>query len=123
MFQPLTAFSLPPAPSEGSLGINLNGPLSSWSADCPLWTFSVSPAHGRAKSKGKGWNQGPQLDLDEHGWIKNAWKPGCYAETGMCGIPGGHYPAGSYVCLYDGDGTIDFWNIDRVVSRATGVRL
>lgn len=110
---PLAAFS----PSDSRLGINL------WSVrrnatELPFVDLFRLSDPWFSQRKGAAWNTGPRLDLDEHGWIRRL-EPGCYAETAL-GADRGRYPAGSYVCLYDGDGVIDFWNIDRIVSRSPG---
>ncbi|MDO4629060.1 MAG: hypothetical protein Q4C70_07740, partial [Planctomycetia bacterium] len=51
----------------------------------------------------------PKLDVDEHGWVKRL-EPGCYAETPMCTIDGGHFPSGVYTVFYCGKGKITFMN-------------
>lgn len=43
----------------------------------------------------------------------------CWAETPLCTISGGHYPAGEYTVLYEGDGTLDFLNAE-VISQRPG---
>jgi hypothetical protein len=68
---------------------------------------SARPGHGSARKKGAGWGQGPELAIDEFGWVKRL-EPGCYAEAMLCTISGGHYPAGTYTVLYEGEGKLDF---------------
>ena len=57
------------------------------------------------------------MEVDQHGWIKKL-DPDCFAETPI--LTGGHAPAGEYVCLYDGEGEVDFGASAKVVSRASG---
>lgn len=104
---------------DSRLGMNLSGP-EDWNSELPFVDVFRLSRSWFSQQHGRDWNQGPALDLDEHGWVKSL-APGCFVETVMCtDIPGGNYPAGNYVCLYDGEGTVDFWNIERVVSRSPG---
>ena len=41
--------------------------------------------------KGHRLGQGPELAVDEFGWVKRL-EPGCHAEAMLCTISGGHYP-------------------------------
>ena len=60
-----------------------------------------------SQKKGAGWGQGPELAVDEFGWVKRL-EPGCYAEVMLCTISGGHYPGGIYTVLYEGEGRLGF---------------
>jgi len=65
------------------------------------------------------------LDLDEHGYVRslpivNEEGAALAAATLMCRIEGGAYPAGRYVCLYEGDGEIRFGFDAREVERTPG---
>ncbi|MBW2203781.1 MAG: hypothetical protein JRF52_06680, partial [Deltaproteobacteria bacterium] len=59
-----------------------------------------------AQRKGAPYGKGGPLDLDAKGWIKSL-EPGQWADATVC-REGGHYPGGEYVCLYDGEGKIEF---------------
>jgi hypothetical protein len=75
-----------------------------------------------SQKKGAGWGKGPTLALDDHGWVTRL-EPGCYAETLLCTIPGGHYPGGNYTVRYDGEGKLEFWGAAAVVSSRPGQML
>jgi hypothetical protein len=112
---PVRAQAAPPRPR---LGMNLNGPAD-WNSELPFVdVFRLSRAW-ISQRKGAGWGQGPALALDERGWVARL-EPDCWAETPLCTIEGGHYPAGDYTVLYDGEGVIEFWNAAAVTSSAPG---
>ncbi len=75
------------------LGINLSG-IVDWNTEHPFVdVFRLSRAWITQK-QGQPWGKGPQLHLDEHGWIKKL-DPDCFAETPI--LTGGHAPVGDYV--------------------------
>ncbi|GAB5439769.1 MAG: hypothetical protein Fues2KO_01180 [Fuerstiella sp.] len=95
-----------PNPARPALGINLAGPAD-WNTELPFVdVFRLSRAW-ISQREGAGWGKGPQLQLDEHGWVERL-EPNCYAETPMCTIDGGHYPSGIWTVLWEGDGRIEF---------------
>ncbi|MFQ6133023.1 MAG: hypothetical protein ACE5R4_13360, partial [Armatimonadota bacterium] len=104
--------------SRSRLGMNLAG-LSDWNTELPFVDVFRLSRKWISQRQGEGWGKGPELELDEHGWVKRL-EPDCWAETPLCTISGGHYPSGQYVCLYEGKGEIEFWNITREVSREPG---
>lgn len=84
------------------LGTNM-GYHASWSSD---WVFVDQFAKSRAWISGGcsgAWDTGQTLTLDANGWVTNA-------PTGVCPhtliMDGSNYPAGSYVLLWDGEGTL-----------------
>ena len=100
-----------------ALGINLAGPAD-WNTELPFVdVFRLSRAW-ISQREGAGWGQGPALELDEHGWIRRL-EPGCFAETPLCTIEGGHYPSGEWTVLWDGKGTVEL-SKGEVVRRETG---
>jgi hypothetical protein len=100
------------------LGINLNGPAD-WNTELPFVdVFHFSRPWSR-KRTGPSTVEIPPLTLDEHGWITRLDRD-CWSETPLCTIDGGHYPAGTYTVLYDGEGTIEFFHAAKVVSREPG---
>lgn len=106
----------PPEPTP-RLGINLSGPAD-WNTELPFVdVFRLSRAW-ISQRQGEAWGKGPPLDLDEHGWVKQL-QANCWAETPLCTIASGHFPAGKYTVLYEGTGTIEF-NGAKVVSREPG---
>ena len=90
-----------------------------WNTELPFVdVFRMSRAWVSQK-QGSAWGQGPQLALDEQGWVKQL-TPDCWAETPLCMIDGGHYPSGRYTVLYDGQGRLEFMHAARVVTRESG---
>jgi hypothetical protein len=108
----------PRSPAASRLGINLAGPAD-WNTELPFVDVFHLSRKWISQRKGEGWGKGPELERDEHGWVKRL-EPDCWAETPLCTIQGGHYPAGQYVCLWEGEGKIEFWNIKEVVSSEPG---
>lgn len=102
--------------ADSPLGINLSGVVD-WSSEMP---FVDVFKHSRAwisQADGKPWGQGPALAVDDDGWVSSL-KPGQYATTLMC-VAGGH-PAGRYVCLFDGEGELEFAGNARAVQVDPG---
>jgi len=100
------------------LGINLHGPAD-WNTELPFVDVFRMSRRWISQRKGAGWGQGPELELDRFGWVKRL-EPGCYAETMLCTIRGGHYPSGLYTVLYEGEGQLDAGLNAKVVSRQPG---
>ena len=93
-------------PEVTRLGMNLTGPAD-WSSELPFTdVFRISRAWVSQRD-GAGWGEGPELALDEYGWVRQL-EPGCSAETVLCCIDGGHYPSGIYTVYYDGNGEMTF---------------
>jgi len=105
------------APAQSRLGINLAGP-SDWNTELPFVDVFRLARHWISQRKGEPWGKGPKLELDANGWV-NRLEADCWAETLLSTIEGGHYPTGQYLCLYEGDGRIDFGSA-REVSRGPG---
>lgn len=120
-----TAFRAPaqsqvrPAPApQPAVGMNLNGPAD-WNTELPFVDVFRLSRRWISQREGAGWGQGPELQLDEHGWVTRL-EPGCFAETPLCTIQGGHYPSGEYTVLYEGTGRVGFSNPTRVLSQQPG---
>lgn len=56
---------------------------------------------------GSVWDTGEQLDLDANGWVTDA-PDGICPHTLMLEGLNGHYPSGTYVLLWEGEGTFSF---------------
>lgn len=110
----------PPEP-EPRLGINLAGPAD-WNTELPFVDVFRLSRRWISQRQGTGWGKGPALALDEHGLVQRL-EPGCWAETPLCTIESGRFPAGQYTVLYDGEGTLEFSRGATVVSRAPGQML
>ncbi|MBL9127239.1 MAG: hypothetical protein JNL97_06320 [Verrucomicrobiales bacterium] len=88
------------------MGMNLSGPAD-WNTELPFVDVFRMSRHWISQQEGRGWGQGPKLDLDPLGWVRSL-PPGVRAETLMCTIERGHYPAGDYTVLYRGQGRLSF---------------
>ncbi|MEM9826803.1 MAG: hypothetical protein AAF958_09450 [Planctomycetota bacterium] len=88
------------------LGINFAGPAD-WNTELPFCDVFKLSRPWLSQRHGAGWGQGPELELDPRGFIKRL-QPGCFAETPLCTIEGGHYPSGRYTVWYRGRGKIEF---------------
>ena len=108
----------PPVKAVPRLGMNLNGPAD-WNTELPFVDVFRLSRPWISQKEGTPWGQGPELALDEHGWVKQLG-PDCRAETPICTISPGHYPGGRYTVLYDGEGELDFWGAATVVSSQPG---
>lgn len=107
----------PQANAGPSLGINLNGPAD-WNTELPFVDVFRLSRPWISQKEGAGWGKGPALSLDKHGWVKKL-APGCWAETLLCTIDGGHYPSGEYTVLFEGSGKIRFNNA-KMLSESPG---
>jgi hypothetical protein len=100
------------------LGINLSG-LVDWNTELPfLDVFKLSRPWISQKND-TAWGSGPPLALDPQGWVTRL-DPGCYVETLLLSIDGGHYPAGAYTIVYEGEGEFDLSGSASVVTREPG---
>jgi hypothetical protein len=107
----------PPPPTEACLGVNLSR-LRDYNTELPFVDVFRLSRTWISQKKGSSWGHGPNLALDEHGWVERL-ESDCYAETLMCNMKGGHYPSGHYTVLYEGEGRIEFSNASEV-SREPG---
>jgi hypothetical protein len=105
-----------PAPARSRLGMNLSGPAD-WSTEMPFVDVFRLSREWISQRQGAKWGEGPKVALDAQGWPKSLEKD-CWVETPV--MTAGHGPSGEYVCLYEGDGTLEFNGARRVVSRAPG---
>jgi len=102
-----------PRPARSRLGINLSG-CADWNTEHPFVdVFHLSRCWVSQRERAA-WGKGPALERDANGWVKRL-EPGCWAETPI--LTAGHAPSGQYVCLFEGDGELDFRHNARVVSR------
>lgn len=108
------------APPEATprLGINLAGPAD-WMTELPFVDVFRTARPWVSQKQGAAWGQGPKLELDEFGWVKQV-EPGCYAEAMLCTIGGGHYPGGTYTVLYEGEGKLEFGKNAKIKASEPG---
>ena len=92
------------APAQSRLGMNLSGVVD-WNTEHPFVDVFRLSRPWISQKKGEPWGKGPELELDVQGWVKRL-APDCFAETPL--LTGGHAPAGDYICLYDGEGRVEF---------------
>jgi hypothetical protein len=102
--------------ARSRLGMNLSG-IVDWNTEHPFVDVFRLSREWISQKKGEPWGRGPKLELDSHGWVKRL-NADCFAETPI--LTGGHAPVGDYVCLYDGEGEVDFGANSKVVSRSPG---
>ena len=107
-----------PPPAEARLGINLNG-ISDWSTELPFVDVFKTSRKWISQRQGEEWGKGPEVEYDSRGWVARI-EEGCWIETPLCTIGGGHYPSGEYTILYNGDGDIDAGGAAKVLSREQG---
>ncbi|MBI5688255.1 MAG: hypothetical protein HZC54_24545 [Verrucomicrobia bacterium] len=117
-FSAATATAAAPPDAKPRLGMNLAGPAD-WMTELPFVDVFRTSRTWISQRKGAGWGKGPELALDEFGWVKRL-EPDCYAEAMICTIRGGHYPAGVYTVLYEGEGKLDFGNSAKVKESKPG---
>ncbi len=106
------------AQSPARAGINLSGPAD-WSTELPFADVFRLSRQWISQRQGESWGKGPKLELDERGWVKQL-EPNCWAETPICTIEGGHYPAGEYTVLYTGKGKLAFTGAAKIKSSEPG---
>lgn len=105
-------------PNQFSLGVNLSG-VTDYSTE-PVFVDLFKAARAWvSNAEGKPWGQGGPLALDAAGNVK-ALADGQYADaivfTNVKEVTAG----GTYLCLYEGDGHIDFKQGARVTKREAG---
>ncbi|HQU74706.1 MAG TPA: hypothetical protein PLG66_20535, partial [Calditrichia bacterium] len=104
---------------QAPLGMNLGGVVD-WSSQLPFVDVFRSARNWIPQQVDGGpWDTGEQLNVDSLGWIA-ALDSGQAAGTLMTRDLNGHYPAGTYVCLYDGEGQIRFGFDARTTSESPG---
>ncbi len=102
---PAPVWGYSPDNQDSPLGINLAG-TPSWGTD---WTFVDAFKVARSwisQQSGQPWGEGPALDLDAEGWVRSL-QTDCWVDTPMLdGVADA--PAGEYVVIYEGEGTMTF---------------
>jgi hypothetical protein len=91
---------------NSSLGTN----LGQFASHNPGWEFvdifSKALRWRSSYSPDGEWGEGPELDLDDHGWVRSL-PEGVQANTLILYESNGEYPAGEYVVLWEGEGSFD----------------
>lgn len=100
-------------------GINLSG-LSSWTTSWPFVdSFKVRRPWISGPNDGSGWDDGRPISMDADGWVTSLL-PDQRAHTLIHDNANGHYPAGRYVLLYEGQGQLRIRGDAQVVSETPG---
>lgn len=100
-------------------GINLAG-IASWTSSWPFVDcFKIRRPWISGNHSGTVWDDGRPISIDEDGWVSSLL-PDQRAHTLIYDNNFGHYPAGRYVCLYEGEGQIQIGGDATEVSRAPG---
>lgn len=100
------------------LGLNLAG-VTDWSSELVFADAFQSARAWISQAKGQPWGKGPPLDIDSKGHVRSL-REGQYAETVVFANFADRYPAGDYICRYQGQGDVEFWGDARVVERQPG---
>ncbi len=96
-----------PPNASSPVGTNLDGP-SDWSTEhafVDVFRMSRAWFSGSATQ----WNDRRTIAVDADGWV-TALARDQIARTLVLSNESGHYPAGDYIVLYDGRGTIEYFN-------------
>jgi chitodextrinase len=105
--------------NNSSLGTNLNA-IRDWSQE---WTFVDAFHASRPWVSGAGlngtWDDGRVIATDANGWVTSL-QANQVARTVMFWDFGGHYPGGTYIVLYDGQGTIAYQDAATKISGTPG---
>jgi len=105
--------------ADAILGMNLAG-VPDWGR---AWVFIDVFKHSRTwisqPSDGSVWDDGRTITVDADGWPASLL-PDQYAGNVLLTSQLGNYPSGEYICLYDGDGTINFRINGSIVSQTPG---
>lgn len=104
--------------SDPIMGINLAG-ICDWNTELPFVDVFLETRQWISQRDGEGWGKGPELEIDENGWVKRLEK-NCWAEVPLCTINGGHFPSGVYTVTYEGNGKLEFGNA-KVLSEKAGM--
>ncbi|MGC6486303.1 MAG: hypothetical protein ACON4Z_01540 [Planctomycetota bacterium] len=100
------------------VGINLAGPAD-WNTEMPFEDMFRFSRPWVSQRPGAAWGKGPALELDERGWVRRL-EEGCFAESPVCTVHGGHYPVGRYTLRFDGKGRLDLSNGGAVQRKGRG---
>jgi len=100
-------------------GINLSG-LASWTSSWPFVdSFKIRRPWISGALDGSAWDDGRSVATDAEGWVTSLL-PNQRAHTLIHDNAGGHYPAGRYVCLFEGQGLLHITADAQIVSQSPG---
>ncbi len=100
-------------------GINLAG-IPSWTPSWPFVdAFKIRRPWISGDASGSVWDDGRPIPTDEFGWVTSIL-PDQRVHTLIYDNAFGHYPAGRYVCLYEGQGNLHIGGDATEITRAPG---
>jgi hypothetical protein len=106
--------------AQSPLAINI-APFAAWT---PGWVlmdvFPKSQPWISNLCNSDVWGSGPALSLDNNGWVTSLQNNQC-ADTLIFGSMAAHYPEGTYVVLWEGDGDLSIrWDVQPEVAHTQG---
>lgn len=104
--------------ASSALGINLMKVVD-WSAEIPFKDAFKEARGWISHGPNYVWDSGVPIDTDAMGWVRRL-QPGQQAGTLMFNGIKGHYPAGTYTVLWDGNGTVTADHDAVVTSQQAG---
>ena len=116
---PLTGCLAQSKTAPKQLGMNLAS-ITFYSSEMVFVDAFKQSRPWASQMPGKPFDTGGPLAVDENGWVKKLNGNGHYAETLMFVDLQGHYPAGKYLCLYEGEGDIQFGEGAEAIDRRPG---
>ena len=119
VFLPLHCSAETPTKTPREVGINLSN-IAFYTPEVVFVDVFKQSQPWSSQLPGKPYGQGGPLSIDARGWIEKLNGNGHYAETLMFVDLDGHYFAGDYVCIFDGEGTIEFAQAAAVIERKPG---
>lgn len=91
---------------RGIIGMNLSG-IADWNTELPFVdTFRLS-RRWISQESGKGWAKGPELDIDDRGWLRSLPEGEAFAQTLIMNFRGHKIP-GDYLLIFNGSGEVGF---------------
>lgn len=108
----------PAAAAHPPLGMNLAG-VTDYSTELVFADAFKAARSWISQAKGQPWGKGGPLDLDARGNVRSL-REGQFAETVVWTGFDRHFPAGTFTCLYEGNGEVDVTGDARVVKRQPG---
>lgn len=99
------------------LGTNLTMPAY-WTSSYPFVDAMKPSFQFISGETGGAWEDGRDLDLDEHGWVRSL-QPGQVARAYIVGDESQH-PRGRYTVLYEGEGTMEYSGQTENLQREEG---
>ncbi len=103
--------------TDSPLGTN----LSSIVDYNPEWAFVNVFLASRNWISGRGytWDDGREIDVDEHGWVRSLKVEQIARTLLLWDLAPGSFPSGTYIVLYEGQGTLQYSGAQHSVAAST----